>query len=366
MARTYATVEELLGDGDNTEANEGTFDNVLVRTGPELEPGPGEALVAVKAACINYPDLLQTVGGYQHKPDLPFTPGQEAAGVVTAVGEGVDEVEVGDRVQCGGGMASSILVRASSCWKIPDHYSFTEGATFGTGYGTAYHCLIERGQLQAGETILIHGATGGMGMAAVHIAKAVGATIIATGGSDEKLEIVKAQGAHHTICYETTPGFKGLVKELTGGKGCDMIFDPVGGAVFDESMPSCCAYGCRFLLCGFTSGVRPVAKTNHVLIKGITLMGCRAGEAIRQGKVDGGARLAVLRQWAEEGRLRPFISHVVPLTDVKEAFRMMWDRQVTGRICLAPDGEDVATSTAGPPPPVAAPAAATSAIRSRL
>ena len=145
-----------------------------------------------------------------------------------------------------------------------------------------------------------------------------------------------------------------------------MIFDPVGGAVFDESMPSCCAYGCRFLLCGFTSGVRPVAKTNHVLIKGITLMGCRAGEAIRQGKVDGGARLAVLRQWAEEGRLRPFISHVVPLADVKEAFRMMWDRQVTGRICLAPDGEDVATSTAGPPPPVAAPAAATSAIRSRL
>ena len=133
-------------------------------------------------------------GGYQHKPNLPFTPGQEAAGIVTRTGDGVDNVNVGDRVQCGGGMASSIVTSASSCWKIPDHYSFLEGATFSTGYATAYHCLIERGQLQAGETILVHGATGGMGMAAVHIAKAVGATVIATGGSDDKLEIVSAQG----------------------------------------------------------------------------------------------------------------------------------------------------------------------------
>ena len=407
--RTFASVAELLGDGDNTDANEGTFENVLVQTGPDItECPPGQVVVAVKAACINYPDLLQTVvraaprrflpatpavlfrrilpwsaaavqcparfafaavavalltahlrwsacvlprqGGYQHKPDLPFTPGQEVAGVVTHVGEGVGNVVVGDRVQCGGGMASTIVTSASGCWKIPDHYSFTEGATFSTGYSTAYHCLIERGELQAGETILVHGATGGMGMAAVHIAKAVGATVLATGGSDEKLAIVAAQGADHTICYETTPGFKGLVKELTGGKGCDVVFDPVGGAVFDESMPSCCAYGCRFLLCGFTSGIRPVAKTNHVLIKGISLMGCRAGEAIRQGQADGGARQAVLRQWAAEGRLRPFVSHVVPLGEVKEAFQMLWNREVTGRICVAPDGVEAALSTAGAAP----------------
>ena len=140
------------------------------------------------------------------------------------------------------------------------------------------------------------------------------------------------------------------MKELTGGKGCDVVFDPVGGAVFDESMPSCCAYGCRFLLCGFTSGVRPVAKTNHVLIKGISLMGCRAGEAIRQGQADGGARQAVLRQWAAEGRLRPFISHVVPLGQVKQAFQMLWNREVTGRICLAPDGVEEALSTAAAAP----------------
>jgi NADPH2:quinone reductase len=163
------------------------------------------------------------------------------------VGEGVTELLVGDRVQCAGGMASMVMAQATSCWKLPPHYSFAEGACFSTGYSTAYHCLVERARLRAGEVCLVHGATGGMGMAAVHIARALGATVIGTGGSEAKLTRVRAQGAAHTICYEDQPRFRGTVKQLTGGRGADVIFDPVGGAVFDESM-YCGAYGCRLLV----------------------------------------------------------------------------------------------------------------------
>lgn len=347
MVRTFAEVAYLLGDGDTTEANPGTFENVELRTGqPELSDcKEGEVIVDVKAACINYPDLLQTVGGYQHVPKLPFIPGQECAGVVSAVGGGMMGVSVGDRVACPGGMASSVVASAASCWVLPSHYSFAEGASFSTGYSTAYHCLVERGQLQPGETVLIHGATGGMGMAAVHIAKAIGATIIATGGSKEKLVTVREQGAGHTICYETEPRFRTTVKSLTDGRGADVIFDPVGGAVFDESM-YCGGYGCRLLILGFTSGIRSTARTNHVLIKGMTLMGCRAGESVRQGQADGVARTRQLRSWAEEGKLRPHVSHVLPLAEVRQAFRLMWGRGVVGRIVVAPDGVEISQQRA--------------------
>lgn len=351
--RKFTTVKELLGDGDRTEANPGTYHNVLVESGPAATIcRPNQVVVEVYAATINYPDLLQTVGGYQATPELPYTPGGEGAGVVKMVGGDVKTLKVGDRVTVSspagpmGCMQSEIVLPESACWKFPDHYTYAEASGFSTGYVTAYHCLVERANLKKGETVLIHGATGGMGMAAVHVAKAIGAAvIIGTGGTDEKLEVVRQQGATHVINYNTEKQFRDTVKKASpSGDGVDVIFDPVGGTVFEESL-RCCRFGCRIAVVGFTSGVRPTARTNQLLIKGISLLGCRAGESVRQGIVDEKARMATLRRWAAEGVIKPHVSHFFPIEDAAAGFRAMWDRQVVGRAVIAPFGEAAAKQT---------------------
>lgn len=342
----FAIVRELLGNGDKTEANPGTYHNVLLDSAPKATAcRPRSVVVDVHAATVNYPDLLQTVGGYQHKPPLPYTPGTEAAGVVTMIGSQVDSLRVGDCVAFVGAgcMSSEVEVPVAACWKFPKHYSFAEAASFSTGYATAYHCLVERAGLKKEDVVLVHGATGGMGMAAVHIARCVGARVIGTGGSDEKLEVVRQQGADHVVNYSKEPKFREAIKSITGGHGVDVVFDPVGGDVFEETLRAV-RYGCRYCIVGFTSGVRPVAKTNLVLIKGISLLGCRAGEAVRQGQADQEARLRTLRQWAEDGSLRPYVSHAFALEDVQEAFRAFWSRKVVGRCILAPHGVKAARS----------------------
>lgn len=303
---------------------------------PLPEPGPGEVRVAVKAASLNFPDLLMTEGKYQLKPELPFTLGMELAGVIDAVGEGVTDLAPGDAVAGGsriGAFADYIVMPAAGLRKKPSGFSFAEASAFGAAYLTAYVSLVRRGNLQAGETLLVHGASGGVGLAAVEVGKLLGATVIATSASDEKLKVVKARGADHVV--NVTRGFREEVKALTGGRGADVIYDPVGGDVFDESV-RCIAFDGRLLVIGFTSGRIPSVNVNMPLIKGFSVVGVRAGEYGRQFPEKGRENLETVWCWAEEGRVRPHIHAEVALADWRRAFEMMRGREVVGKVVLVP------------------------------
>ena len=299
-------------------------------------PKPGEVRVAVKAASLNFPDLLMTEGKYQLKPELPFTLGMELAGVVDAVGEGVTELKPGDEVAGGsriGAFSEYIVLPAAGLRKKPAALTFAEASAYGAAYLTAYVSLAIRGNLQPGETLLVHGASGGVGMAAVEVGKLLGATVIATSASDEKLKVVKARGADHVI--NVTRGFREEVKALTGGRGADVIYDPVGGDVFDESV-RCIAFDGRLLVIGFTSGRIPTISVNMPLIKGFSVVGVRAGEYGRQFPEKGRQNLDAIWKWAEEGRVKPCIHAEVPLADWRRAFDMMRSREVVGKVVLVP------------------------------
>lgn len=303
---------------------------------PLPEPKSGEVRVAVKAASLNFPDLLMTEGKYQLKPELPFTLGMELAGVVDAVGEGVTGLKPGDEVAGGsriGAFSEYIVLPAAGLRKKPAALTFAEASAYGAAYLTAYVSLAIRGNLQPGETLLVHGASGGVGMAAVEVGKLLGATVIATSASDEKLKVVKARGADHVI--NVTRGFREEVKALTGGRGADVIYDPVGGDVFDESV-RCIAFDGRLLVIGFTSGRIPTISVNMPLIKGFSVVGVRAGEYGRQFPEKGRQNLDAIWKWAEEGRVKPCIHAEVPLADWRRAFDMMRSRQVTGKVVLVP------------------------------
>src|SRR5437588_2602017 len=242
---------------------------------------PGEVRVAVRAAGINFPDILMAAGEYQLKPPLPFTPGVEAAGDVVEVND-AKGIAIGDRVivkMRHGAYCDEAVTTPAQLVKLPSNFDYAEGATFLAGHGTAYHGLIDRGRLQPGEVLLVHGAGGGVGLAAVEMGKMLGATVIATASSDEKLAIVKARGADHLVRYDREP-FRDAVKRITDGRGADVVFDPVGGEVFENSM-RCLAWGARLLVIGFTGGIGS-AKTNLLLIKGASVLGVRAGEAVRK------------------------------------------------------------------------------------
>lgn len=300
--------------------------------------GDDEVIIKVKAACVNYPDLMNTANAHQHKQELPFTPGMEFAGEVKAVGSKVRAPSVGDRVIVNGkGFADEVIVHHKACTVMPEALSFSQGAAFTVGYTTAYHCLIERANLQKGETVLVNGATGGMGLAAVQIARAIGARVIGTGGADHKLDVVTSQGAAHVLNYKSHPKFAKDVKELTNGEGVDVVYDPVGGDVLRESL-SAVRWGGRVLVVGFTSGDRIPLPSNIVLIKGLTVIGCRAGEYIRRTPDGANAvyapRMKQLWRWAHEGRLVPYISHEFPLEEVRDAFLCVHKREVVGRVCV--------------------------------
>ncbi|MEL6758254.1 MAG: NADPH:quinone oxidoreductase family protein, partial [Pseudomonadota bacterium] len=230
------------------------FSGVEIRDVERPIPGAGEVLIKVRAASLNFPDLLLCQGKYQLKLDPPFTPGMDLSGTIAALGEDVDGFEIGEAV-CGGarfgGFAEYAIVNADGLQRKPDNLSFDEAASYSAAYLTAYVALVRRGRLQAGETLLVHGASGGVGMAAVDVGKLLGATVIATGGNDDKLARVKAYGADHVL--NTKDGFRNQVKALTNGRGADVIYDPVGGDVFDESV-RCIAFDGRLLVIGFTSG----------------------------------------------------------------------------------------------------------------
>ena len=281
------------------------FSGLSVQDVPVPVVGKGEVLVRVKAASVNFPDLLMSQGRYQMKPELPFTQGMECAGIVEAVGEGVSAFSPGDRVVGGnktGAFAEFALLPASSLSLVPDNMGFAEAAAYPAAYLTAYVALVRRANLQPGETLLVHGASGGVGMAAVDVGKLLGATVIATSASDAKLDKVIAHGADYAI--NVAQGFRDKVKTLTGGRGADVIFDPVGGDVFDESV-RCIAFDGRLLVVGFTSGRIPEVKANMPLIKGFSVVGVRAGEYGRRFPERGKENMEAIWKWAAEGKTRP-------------------------------------------------------------
>lgn len=297
-------------------------------------PGAGEVRLKLKACSINFPDLLMIQGKYQFKPDLPFSPGMEGSGIVTAVGAGVDNVSVGDEVVAGlriGGFAEEVNASAAACRPIPKGMDFVKAAAYPAAYLTAYVALVVRGNLKAGETLLVHGSTGGVGLAAVDVGKLIGARVIATSASDEKLKTVKERGADHVL--NVTQGFREKVKELTDGKGADVIYDPVGGDVFDESV-RCIAWNGRLLIIGFTSGRIPSVPVNMPLIKGFSVVGVRAGEYGRRDPEAGKENIKAIDSWASEGKIDPYVCATFPLEQAVDAMRMLQDRQAVGKVVL--------------------------------
>jgi NADPH2:quinone reductase len=294
----------------------------------------GQVRVAVHAAGINFPDILMAAGEYQLKPELPFTPGVEAAGEVIEVAANVAGVAVGDRVivrMRHGGYADEVVVAPAQLTPLPSNFDDAEGATFLSAHGTAHHALVDRGQLQPNEVLLVHGAGGGVGLAAVEIGKLLGATVIAAASSEEKLAVAREKGADHLLLYAREP-FRDGVKRITDGRGADVVFDPVGGEIFENSL-RCIAWGARVLVIGFTGGIG-LARTNLLLIKGASLLGVRAGEAVRRSPAIGEVRMKALLAWAEAGKIRPHISHRLPLENYAQAMRLLIDRKAIGRVAL--------------------------------
>jgi NADPH:quinone reductase len=294
----------------------------------------GDLRVAIHAAGINFPDILMAAGEYQLKPELPFTPGVEAAGEVTEIGEGVTGLSVGDRVivkMRHGAYADEAMVSPSQVIPLPSTFDYAEGATFLAAHGTAYHALIDRGQVRPGEVLLVHGAGGGVGLAAVEMGKMLGATVIAAASSEEKLAVAQAKGADHLVLYSREP-FRDAVKRITEGRGADVVFDPVGGEILENSL-RCIAWEARILIIGFTGGIG-MARTNLLLIKGASLLGVRAGEAVRRNPGLGAVRIKNLVDWAQAGKIRPHISHRLPLEDYAKAMRLLIERKAIGRVAL--------------------------------
>jgi NADPH2:quinone reductase len=294
---------------------------------------PGQARIRVRAAGLNYPDVLMVAGQYQHKPPLPFVPGMEAAGEVSELAPDVTNVAIGDRVMVRGGFTEEVIAVARDLKRMPSTFDFAEGATFLAGHGTAYYGLVDRARIKPGETLLVHGAAGGVGLAAVELGKAYGAKVIAVASSEEKRAVARARGADHVLV--SGEPFRDKVKELTDGKGADVVFDPVGGKVFEESV-RCINWGARLIIVGFLQGVGQV-QTNHVLIKNASVLGIRAGEAVRRDPTLGPPRQRDLLRLAEEGRISPNVSHRLPLERWAEAMRLLIDRKAIGRVALVMD-----------------------------
>jgi NADPH2:quinone reductase len=295
---------------------------------------PGEVRVAIHAAGINFPDILMAAGEYQLKPELPFTPGVEAAGEVSEIADGVAGVAIGDRVilkMRHGGYVDEAVVESVQLTPLPSNFDYAQGATFLAAHGTAHHALVDRGQVRPGEVLLVHGAGGGVGLAAVEIGKMLGATVIAAASSEDKLAVAREKGADHLLLYAREP-FRDGVKRITDGRGADVVFDPVGGETFENGL-RCIGWGARVLVIGFTGGIG-LARTNLLLIKGASVLGVRAGEAARRDPAAGGARIKALLAWAEAGKIHPHISHGLPLENYAQAMRLLIDRKAIGRVAL--------------------------------
>jgi NADPH:quinone reductase len=297
-------------------------------------PGAGELQLRILARGVQYVDVLMIAGRYQFRPEPPFVPGGEAAGEVLALGDGVAGFTRGDKVMCRlrlGACAERGNARAADCELVPSALSLEEAAVFRGAYLTAYHALLQRGRLKAGEWVLIHGAAGGIGLAAIHIAKLFGARVIATASSEEKRRASLAEGADEAIPYEG--GFRERVLELSGGRGVDIVYDPIGGAVTEESLRSL-AWGGRLLILGFLGGGPASVRTNYLLIKGIEAVGVRIGGLYEARPELAAAATKALLRLAGEGKLKPRISLRLPLAEAAHAFAALIERRVIGKAVL--------------------------------
>ena len=297
-------------------------------------PGAGELQVRIRARGVQYVDVLMLAGKYQFRPEPPFVPGSEGAGEVVAAGAGVSGFKPGDLVMSRhrlGAFAELGNCKAEDCDPIPATMSLEEAATFRNVYHTAYHALLQRGRLKAGEWVLIHGAAGGIGLPAIQIAKLFGAKVIAAASTEEKRAACVEEGAHHAIDYQA--GFRDEVMELTGGRGVDIIYDPVNGPSFEESL-RCLAWGGRILILGFLGGAPALARTNYLLIKGVEAIGVRIGGLNEAHPEIAAANIKTLVELAGEGKLKPRIWRRFPLERAAAAVQALIDRQVIGKAVL--------------------------------
>jgi NADPH:quinone reductase len=294
-------------------------------------PSAGEIQVRIGARGVQYVDVLMLAGKYQFRPEPPFIPGNEAAGVVAAVGTGVTDFKVGDRVMSRhtlGACAELGNAKAALCDKIPEGMSVEQAGVFRGAYATAYYALLQRGRMVAGEWVLVHGAAGGIGIAAIQVAKVFGAKVIATASTEAKRAACLEEGADHAIGYRD--GFVDKVKELTGGRGVDIVYDPIGDKVAEESL-RCLAWGGRLLILGFLGGGPTNIKSNYLLIKGIDAVGVRIGGLNEANPALALANMKVLTELAAQGKLKPRISHRFRLEQTAEAIQAVIDRAVIGK-----------------------------------
>ncbi len=305
---------------------------------PEPQPGAGDVLIRVAAAGLNFADTLMIAGKYQEKPPFPFSPGLEVAGEVLEVGEGVSGTKPGDRVLAvvdHGGFAEQAIARESDVFKIPDRLDFQSAAGFPITYGTAHGALVWRAGLKAGETLLVHGAAGGVGLAAVEVGKALGARVIASAGGADRCRLAEAHGADASIDYRTDD-LRAAVKDMTEGRGVDVVFDPVGGDIFDASL-RCLAWSGRLLTIGFAAGRVPQAAANILLVKNISVVGCYWGSYRKQAPEMLRDEFAELFGWYDAGLLKPHVSHALPLEKIAEAMQLLLSRRSTGKVVLTTD-----------------------------
>jgi NADPH2:quinone reductase len=295
-------------------------------------PSAGEVQVRITARGVQYTDVLMTAGTYQTKKEPPFIPGSEAAGGIVAIGPGVTRFKQGDKVMCrpaAGAFAELANCREDTCDPVPPGMSIEEAAVFRGGFTTAYYALLQRGRMKPGEWVLIHGAAGGIGIAAIQIAKLFGAKVIATAATEEKRRVCLEQGADHAIDYRGK--FRDTVKELTGGRGADIVYDPIGSTVFDESTRCLAPWGGRLLILGFLGGPPALAKTNHLLVKGADAIGVWIGGLGMNEPEQAAANMRELLRLAGEGKLRPYISHRFPLERAADALQAVIDRTIIGK-----------------------------------
>jgi NADPH2:quinone reductase len=315
----------------------GMPDSLEVKDLPDPVAGPGQVVIDIKAAGVNFPDVLIIQGKYQFKPELPFTPGSELAGVVRAVGADVTAFKPGDKVIAFtsiGAFAEQAVVPVQAVMPMPPGMDFDTAAAITLTYGTSHHAVVDRAGLKEGETMLVLGAAGGVGLAAIEIGKALGATVIAAASTDDKLAVCTAHGADATINY-TTSDLREAIKAATGGKGPDVIYDPVGGDYTEAAFRSIGWRG-RYLVVGFANGEIPKLPLNLALLKGASLMGVFWGEfAKREPKANMGAMRQLLG-WLAEGRIKPLVSARYALADTGKALNDMAARKVTGKVVITP------------------------------
>lgn len=306
---------------------------------PSPVAGPGEVTLRVRAAGVNFADIVMVRGQYQEKPTLPFSPGLEAAGEVLTVGEGVTGIAPGDRVVAVpgiGAFAEEVVAPADGVFPLPEGMDFTTAAAFPIAYGTSHLALTDRGALQAGETLLVLGAAGGVGLTAVECGKALGATVIAAASTAEKLDLAKAHGADHGINY-VDEDLRASVRKLTNGRGVDVVYDPVGGDAATAAMRSLARRG-RLLVIGFAAGDVPQFPANYLLVKHISVVGVYWGSYRRNEPELFRASFDELAKWYAEGRLKPHVSQVFPLARAAEALGVLEGRKATGQVVIDIDG----------------------------